>query len=210
MIIQIQGRDRALFSREIESMHQLRSNPFSKRLDWYVAEDRTKRNDDFDEHDPLYVLSIKNRSVVGCLRILPTTGPTPLKAQYAGRFETSVCISSPLIVEFSRFTVASGAPDGVTQRYACRTTLDLAVSTCEILCEAGIQKCIALFDERLLRIYRRIGWTPELVARSRDLKICVGLWSVTREASKKMRERHGIARSREVNDERKPFGGFGF
>jgi acyl homoserine lactone synthase len=209
VIMQIQGRDRAQFAREIESMQQLRSSSFVKRLVWSMEDGESRESDEFDELDTLYVLSLKQRSVVGCLRVLPTTGATLLKTKYAELFETSVCISSPLIMEFSHFAVASGAPDGVTERYVCRTTVDLAISMCEILCEAGIQKCIALFDERLFRIYRRIGWAPEVVAHSRDLRASVGLWSVTREASERMRELHGIPSSRETR-RRAPFGGVSF
>jgi hypothetical protein len=66
---------------------------------------------------------------------------------------------------------------------------------------------LALFDERLLRIYRRIGWTPELVARSSDRAVSAGLWSVSRGSAERMRERHGILHEAM---EREPFGRFNF
>ena len=59
---------------DLEKMFRLRFRMFRERLGWDVDCDDGQEHDGFDALDPLYVLAKEGTSVVGCWRMLPTTG----------------------------------------------------------------------------------------------------------------------------------------
>ena len=56
------------------AMHRLRRRVFSDRLDWKVSVSDGLEIDQYDALTPTYLLVVDGRDVVGCVRLLPTTG----------------------------------------------------------------------------------------------------------------------------------------
>lgn len=59
-------------------MHRLRGRVFKERLDWDVSVTGGLEIDQYDALNPTYLLVIEQRAVVGCVRLLPTTGANML------------------------------------------------------------------------------------------------------------------------------------
>ena len=80
MIRLIQGCDRLRHMYEIDRMHTIRAEVFHHRLRWDVRIEDGWEIDEFDDQNPLYMLSIDpvNGDVRGSVRLLPTTGPNML------------------------------------------------------------------------------------------------------------------------------------
>ncbi|MEO0999456.1 MAG: autoinducer synthase, partial [Pseudomonadota bacterium] len=54
---------------------------------------------------------------------------------------------------------------------------------------------VGVFDARMVRIYRSIGWEPEILGTRGEgrQKVSVGLWSIEAEAHAEISARSGIA-----------------
>ena len=64
----------------IKSMFKLRDRVFRGRLGWDVTSVDGKEKDEYDDMNPVYMLSCnEKKQVEGCWRILPTTGPYMLR-----------------------------------------------------------------------------------------------------------------------------------
>jgi N-acyl-L-homoserine lactone synthetase len=192
MIITFSGRERHLFPTEVDQMFRLRADIFGRRLGWNVRLTDGWEIDELDECNPLYVLSMKDDKVVGCARLLPTTGPTLLNTYFHADFDEPIEICSPYIVEATRLAVAEGAPHGLSRRGVCLTTVQLLLAGCMIMERGDFTYCLGLYYQQMLRIYRRVGWTPHVVGKSRDSKIGVGLWKADRGLIDRLCSLHGL------------------
>src|SRR5258707_12945481 len=67
------------FINEIAEIHRLRHRIFKERLGWDVQVSGDMEVDEFDALRPAYLLQrATNGRVQGCVRLLPSTGPTML------------------------------------------------------------------------------------------------------------------------------------
>ena len=67
---------------------------------------------------------------------------------------------------------------------------------CEIGLQFGLSDWVGVFDPRMVRIYRRIGWEPTVLGDAgtgRD-RIAVGLWENTEAARDAICARAGFSR----------------
>src|SRR5712664_1505467 len=62
----------------LAEMYRLRRRVFKDRLDWSVSVSGDLELDVFDALNPTYLIAIDQDTVNGCVRLLPTTGPTML------------------------------------------------------------------------------------------------------------------------------------
>jgi acyl homoserine lactone synthase len=68
------------FIDDLAEMHRLRYRIFKERLGWDVQVSGDMEVDEFDACCPVYLLQKDDYSrVQGCVRLLPTTGPTMLR-----------------------------------------------------------------------------------------------------------------------------------
>lgn len=201
MIRIFQGRDRNQFPREADEMFRLRTRQFGERLKWDVDIRDGWEIDQFDEMNPLYLVSIDEQSnaVAGCLRYLPTSGPTMLRNVFDRYFDEAFDIESPLIWECTRFAIEPAiARDRVTTTGMCQTTYELMQGGTEVALMAGVQQVVGIFDAFMLRVYRRINYGPEIVASSDRVgpnTIYVGIWDISEAKLAALRERSGIVAS---------------
>jgi acyl homoserine lactone synthase len=72
------------FVEELAEMHRLRYRVFKRRLDWDVEVSGDLEVDEFDALHPAYLLQRSpSGRVQGCVRLLPSTGPTMLRETFS-------------------------------------------------------------------------------------------------------------------------------
>lgn len=203
MIRIVNGAERTAFPREMDEMFKTRALVFRDRLNWEVeVDERGWEIDEYDEENPLYLLSIENRTgaVRGSLRLLPTAGRHMMRDVFQDLFDLPVLIESATIWECTRFCVHPdwASKDYLTASGVNRVTLELLMGICEVGLDAGATQILGVFDRLMPRVYRRAGWTPDIIGQS-DRASCgsifVGLWDVTEEALTQMQVRAGSKHS---------------
>src|SRR3954454_9057704 len=97
------------FAREIAEMHRLRYRVFKERLDWDVQISGDMEIDEFDALQPVYLIQRgRDGRIQGCVRLLPSTGPTMLREAFPLLLEGVPAPVSPTIWESSRFALDIG------------------------------------------------------------------------------------------------------
>ncbi|MCG6902162.1 MAG: autoinducer synthase [Rhodobacter sp.] len=152
-----------------------RSSQFRQRLGWNVdVDDQGHERDAYDGKNPLYVIWQRaDGSHGGSLRFLPTTGETMVNDHFT-HLTDGVSIRHPLIWECTRFCLAAGADP--------RVSAALMLGGMEIGLGFGLTDAVGVFDDRMVRVYRRLGWTPTILGtagRGRGA-VSVGLWAFDR------------------------------
>ena len=149
-------------------MFRDRSVQFHHRLGWDVTVDALGwETDGYDALDPLYVIATDGTGGhAGSMRFLPTTGPHMLEGAFPGLVDGQP-VRSPRIWECTRFCLAPGAQAQVARR--------LMLAASELGLGMGLDHALGVFDRPMCRIYRQLGWAPEVVGREGDL--CAGVWT---------------------------------
>jgi acyl homoserine lactone synthase len=193
MIRILTNADKTAFPDIFESMFRARAAIFRDRLQWDVRVHEGMEFDRYDEsEDPVYVVALDSQAMpVGSLRLLPTTGDTMLRNEFAAFFTEPVDVVSPTAWECTRFCVHP-TPDG--HGNLRRVSSELLIGLCELALTSGIEHIVGLYDHAMTRIYRRIGWSPAPLATSRPEvgKLVVGLWNVSEAALHAMRQAIGL------------------
>jgi acyl homoserine lactone synthase len=178
-------------------MFRMRAAVFAARLEWDVTVTDGWEIDRFDREDPLYLLSVDDRTgaLQGAVRLLPTTGPNMLRDVFPVLVPGGAPVS-PLIWESSRFAVNPAAFDGVERSEANhvvnRTTIELLCGIVEVCQRAGIEHIVSVFDARIARIFRSVNCAFEIIgtpARIGKTMTYAGVFDMSDE----MRERLGEA-----------------
>lgn len=170
------------------SMFQDRADQFRERLGWAVTVDEQGlEKDDYDDLNPLYVIwEMPDGSHGGSMRFLPTTGRTMVNDVF-DHLTGGAPICSPFIWECTRFCLSRDAGSNVAAA--------LMLAGGEIMNGFGIRHFAGVFDARMVRIYRAIGSSPEIVGaegEGRD-RISVGLWEFSADAYAKVARRAGVS-----------------
>jgi acyl homoserine lactone synthase len=151
-----------------ERMFRARAEQFSFRLGWPVTVDaKGWETDEYDARNPLYIIWTRDGAHAASLRVMPTTGPN-MTADYFSHLSGGP-ISSPHIWECTRFCLGRGA-----------RPLDAArvlMAGLEYGLRSGIEQVIGVFDDRMRRVYKRLGHEPEIIGS--DDGIHLGLWPIT-------------------------------
>lgn len=188
MLRYIYGHDLHTFTRLSNSMFRDRADQFGKRLGWSVDVDAHGfERDSYDALNPLYVIWQRPDGLHGgSMRFLPTTGPVMINDVF-GHLTGEAPICSPLIWECTRFCLAPGSGSSVAAA--------LMLGGGQIMTGFGVRHFAGVFDARMVRIYRAIGSSPEVLGsegEGRD-KLSVGLWSFSEQAKVDVAKRAGIS-----------------
>jgi N-acyl-L-homoserine lactone synthetase len=165
-----------------DNMFRARAAVFRDRLGWQVdVRDRWER-DRYDEaEDPVYLVTQRpSGTLTGSLRLLPTTGATMLKSEFRHFFDQPIDVDSPTTWECTRFCVHPIA--GHLDQHSSRAVAtELLSGLCDLALDTGIDTIVGVYDVAMIGVYRRIGWRPTPLARSRPEigNLYVGLWDVT-------------------------------
>ncbi len=190
MIRYIYGNDLHKFPKLARTMFLDRADQFKTRLGWDVTvDDRGFERDAYDDENPLYVIwENRDGSHGGSMRLLPTVGRTMVNDHFI-HLTDGVRIESPLIWECTRFCLSRGAGAGVAAA--------LMLAGGEVMQEFGVMHYVGVFDARMVRIYKRIGSSPDILGQEGEGRsmIAVGLWEFTPEAQAK------VSRSADISPE---------
>lgn len=170
-----------------QSMFQDRADQFKTRLGWDVdVDDAGEERDSYDALNPLYVIwENSNGTHGGSMRFLPSTGPIMINDVFP-QLTGNQPICSPLIWECTRFCLSRESSGNVAGA--------LTLGGLEIMRNFNIAHFAGVFDRRMVRIYRSLGFSPEVVGtmgQGRD-RICLGLWDYSLEAYQRVALRAGL------------------
>lgn len=188
MLRYIYGNDLHQHPALARGMFRDRADQFRTRLNWDVAVDAAgEERDAYDDLNPLYVIwEQPDGRHGGSMRFLPTTGRVMVNDVF-GHLTGGGPVVSPLIWECTRFCLAREAAPHVAAA--------LMLGGGEIMAGFGVRHFVGVFDARMVRIYRAIGSSPEILGAQgtgRD-RISVGLWSFSQDARARVARRAGIA-----------------
>ncbi len=98
-----------------------------------------------------------------------------------------VTIQSQSIWECTRFCLARGA--------SARVSAALMLGGVELGLGFHLSDAIGVFDARMMRIYRRLGWSPTVLGRQGQGRetVCVGLWQFSSEIRENLILRAGLS-----------------
>lgn len=187
MLRYIYADDLHKFPRLAHEMFIHRADQFRTRLGWDVTVDaRGYERDEYDDLNPLYVIwETADGGHGGSSRFLPTTGPVMVNDHFSHL--TSGAIASPLIWECTRFCMAPGQGPNVAAA--------LMLGGGELMQGFGVRHFVGVFDARMVRIYSRVGSSPEILGSAGEgrERISVGLWEFDPEAQARVASRAGIS-----------------
>ncbi|RLJ59455.1 acyl homoserine lactone synthase [Litoreibacter meonggei] len=154
------------------SMLKDRALQFHKRLKWEVSVDANGfERDQYDSLNPLYVIWETPEGLHGgSMRFLPSTGATMVNDFFSHL--TGKVIADQRVWETTRFCVSPSAQDGG------RIAALLMLAGAQLGVGFGLSHAIGVFDARMIRIYRKLGWLPEVLGTDGHGReaISAGLW----------------------------------
>jgi acyl homoserine lactone synthase len=147
-----------VFTEEIAEMHRLRWRVFKERPDWDVQISRDMEIDEFDALRPAYLIQrASDGPVRGCVRLLPSTGPTMLRETFPMLLDGVPAPASPAIWESSRF--ALDLDPGIPKTHGLAVaTYELFAGMIEFGLSRHLSEIVTVTDARMERILRRAGW----------------------------------------------------
>lgn len=158
----IEPENYTLFPDSIDDMHRLRFRIFKERLDWAVhAVDGIER-DGFDTLEPVYLLHRGNdNQIQGCVRLLPSTGPTMLRDVFPQLLGGNPCPSDAQIWESSRFALELSPAMPRSENGLAKATFELFAGMIEFGLSHSLTGIMTVTDLRMERILRRANWPLE-------------------------------------------------
>lgn len=160
------------------SMHRLRRKVFKDRLDWSVSTTGDLEMDRYDTLDATYLVVADRGAVLGCVRMLPTTGLNMLANTFPELLDGAVAPSSDLIAESSRFCVDTELTDTTTDGGLRRATFMLFAAMLEWGGAQGLSSIATVTDLRMERILRRAGWSLQRLGTPRRIGSTVAVAGV--------------------------------
>ena len=167
-----------------DQMFRDRASQFRDRMGWDVTVDSLGwETDQYDSLDPIYVV-VRDAAGdhAGSMRFLPTMGRTML-AEVFPHLVGDRPIRHPDVWECTRFCLSPSAGTGVARL--------LLLASAEIGLAIGVRRSLGVFDTPMIRVYRRLGWSPEVLGRADG--IAAGLWTLTPEIHDRLRAETGVS-----------------
>ena len=187
MLRYVYGDELHNFPKLRDTMFRDRTSQFKERLDWEVSVDENGfERDEYDDLNPLYAIwENANGTHGGSMRFLPTVAQTMVNDHFTNLTD-GVEIRNPLVWECTRFCLSESAEPKVSAM--------LMLAALEIGLNFHLSDLVGVFDARMVRIYRRLGWEPTVLGTSgsgRDA-ISVGLWACDKSVHADLLRRAGV------------------
>jgi acyl homoserine lactone synthase len=146
----------------LDAMFRLRKRVFSDRLGWDVQVTEGREIDLFDGLDPAHVVSVDDEgNVVGCMRLLQTTGPHMLADVFSSILDGEPPLRSSTVWEATRFCVDTQRLSGGRGRNTISyVTSEVMIGAFEFAMAAGVQDAVAVIDPVMNRVMQRSGNAP--------------------------------------------------
>jgi acyl homoserine lactone synthase len=147
------------FAEELAEMHRLRYRVFRERLHWDVEFSGDLEIDEFDALHPIYLIQrARDYRIQGCVRMLPSTGPTMLREAFPALLDGNPFQGSPSIWESSRFALDVDDAARTTLHGLTSATYELFAGMIEFGLSRHLTDIVTVTDTRIERILRRAGW----------------------------------------------------
>lgn len=166
-------------------MHRLRGRVFKERLDWDVSAADGLEIDQYDTLKPTYLLALEQREVVGCVRLLPTTGRNMLADTFPVLLDGHAAPRAANIWESSRFCIDTKNVAATAENGLREATFLLFAAMIEWGQQRDLQAIATVTDLRMERILRRAGWHLDRLGTPRQIgttTAVAGLLPVTDDA----------------------------
>jgi len=162
MILVIDGLNKHRFGELLDQMFKLRARVFHDRMGWDVQVTDGREVDLFDDLDPAYLVSLdENYTVVGCNRMLQTTGLHMLADVFSDILDGEPPLRSATIWENTRFCIdRDHLSRADTARSVSYTACELMVGILEYGRDSGISDVISVVDPAMDRILKRCDNAP--------------------------------------------------
>jgi len=174
------------FVHELAEMHRLRYRVFKERLGWDVEVSGDMEIDAFDAYQPAYLLQKDaDGRIQGCVRLLPTTGPTMLHDTFPALLDGQSAPSSQTVWESSRFGLDLGASYAKASCGIALATYELFAGMIEFGLMRHLSEIVTVTDVRMERILQRVGWPLRRFGQPRSIGNTIavaGYLSVSRES----------------------------
>lgn len=158
------------FVQELSDMYHLRYRVFRERLGWKVQTNGDLDIDEFDALHPVYLIQRAcDYRIQGCVRLLPSTGPTMLRDTFSVLLDGHPFEPSPSVWESSRFALDVNADARSTVRGLASATYELFAGMIEFGLSRGLTEIVTVTDTRVERILRRAGWSLRRAGQPRIL-----------------------------------------
>ncbi len=185
------------FVDELAQMHRLRYRVFKERLDWEVEAAGDMEVDEFDALHPAYlILRDYAGRVLGCVRLLPSTGPTMLRDAFPVLLDGKAVPSRPDIWESSRFALDIHRDGIKAAAGVAAPTYELFAGMVEFGLARGLSKILTVTDLRMERILRRATWPLDRLGSPRSIGVTMavaGYLDVSQAALGRLREAGGLS-----------------
>lgn len=154
----------------VAEMHRLRYRVFKERLDWDVQFGGDMEIDEFDALHPAYLIQRgPGNRVQGCVRLLPSTGPTMLRDTFPMLLNGAPAPTSATIWESSRFALDLPPGSPKATHGVAAATYELFAGMIEFGLSRQITELVTVTDVRMERILRRAGWPLRRIGEPRAL-----------------------------------------
>ena len=166
-------------------MHRLRGRVFKERLDWDVSVRHGLEIDQYDTFKPTYLLALEKSDVVGCVRLLPTTGRNMLADTFPVLLDGNPAPRAARIWESSRFCVDTKSAAATAENGLRNATFLLFAAMIEWGQQHDLQAIATVTDLRMERILRRVGWHLDRLGTPRQIgttNAVAGLLPISEEA----------------------------
>ena len=162
MILVVDALNKHKFKSILDDMYRLRARVFHERMGWDVKVRNGREIDEFDELDPAYVIALdEDYAVIGCARLLQTTGPHMLSDVFYDILDGEPPLRSATIWESTRFCVDRDKLDkGSARNSVSYTTCELMAGILEYGRDSGIADIITVIDPVMDRVLKRSDNAP--------------------------------------------------
>ncbi|PJR92568.1 N-acyl-L-homoserine lactone (AHL) synthase [Ochrobactrum sp. 695/2009] len=179
----------------LDQSFRLRKKIFADRLGWSVSVSGPWERDRYDDHQPAYLLwcDDKFNQLYGCVRLMPTTGPTLLYDVFRDTFPDTCSLIGPGIWEGTRLCIDDEAlkrdlPD-LSLRHAFNLLL---LALCEVALDNGIDTLVSNYEPYMRSAYRRAGVSFEELGCAGGFgrfSVCCGVFQVSLRVLFQMRQK---------------------
>lgn len=162
MIYVVDSLNKHEFKDLMDDMYRLRARVFQDRLGWDVRVVGGMERDKFDDLDPAHIISVDDHGhVVGCMRLLQTTGPHMLADVFSDILDGEPPVRSSTVWEATRFCVdAVRLERGRERNSISYVTSEVMIGAFEFALAAGVKDAVAVIDPVMDRVLKRSGNAP--------------------------------------------------
>lgn len=171
-----------------ETMFRDRAAQFRDRLGWSVEVDgQGHERDQYDALNPIYVIWQRpDGRHGGSMRFLPRLGRTMVNDHFA-HLAGGRRIGNAKMWECTRFCLAADAAPNLSAA--------LMLGAAQLGVGFGLSRAVGVFDARMVRIYRQLGWEPAVLGSAGQgaEAVSLGIWEFSEAIRRRMAARAGMS-----------------